>query len=728
MNKKTIFSFFVLVLLLLIPYHAFALSMDEVKADIKAELKDGTTTNYTIKDPEEENAVAYSFKPERTAVYIFSASDYELALLDMYQVLPSGKLEFMCCETDELELALEAGQSYILYVYWACNNPDEGDMETSLAVASRGPVVAGSGFCGEDMTWEMDELGKLVITGTGAMYKDAEWEWESTGIEITSLVISEGVTEISDEAFRFCDKMTSVSFPSTLETIGKDAFCNCRALTSIVIPDRVTCIRTSAFERCRALTSVTMSESVKEIGSKAFYGTGIDSITLPACIEYVGAKAFGYIYKDGSVKKNTVFVVNGYKGSAAQNCAENTKLVFHSIGSVTIEEPELLSISENDGSTRLAFNSVAYATKYILYRKAEEGSWEKMETISREDIFVKHDPDRDEEYVEARYIPAGTEITIYPYCIEELYGVTCSYSVQAVNGTVRSSYNQTGLAWKYVDRPFFTLSNGSTSIDVNAEFYHGGERYVIYRKVAGGTWESVKSGALSVDPLSREDLTFKDKNVASGKKYYYKIKVYYTAADGTSCSKTSYLSNITRIDKASFSVSNSSSGVLIKWDKVKDAKGYYVYRDYNIIKQFSGNATLTYVDKGVINGSEHEYTVVAYASDGSKGYKYSSKMIMRLGKPSLSSASNVTSGSVLLKWKANSSARGYQIQYSTNKSMKSNVETVTIHSYKTVSKKISRLSKGKTYYFRIRSYGVKDYDEKKSYSAWSGKKAVKIVK
>lgn len=60
------------------------------------------------------------------------------------------------------------------------------------------------------------------------------------------------------------------------------------------------------------------------------------------------------------------------------------------------------------------------------------------------------------------------------------------------------------------------------------------------------------------------------------------------------------------------------------------------------------------------------------------------------------------------------------IQYSTSSTFKSGDKTVTVTSYKTTSKTISKLAGGKKYYVRIRTY--KTVGKTKFYSAWSAKK------
>ncbi len=75
-----------------------------------------------------------------------------------------------------------------------------------------------------------------------------------------------------------------------------------------------------------------------------------------------------------------------------------------------------------------------------------------------------------------------------------------------------------------------------------------------------------------------------------------------------------------------------------------------------------------------------------------------------------------------IKWKTTNNADGYEIRYSTNKSMKS-AKTVKVTSASSTSKKVSKLKAKKTYYVQIRAY--RTVSGKKYYSAWSKAKSVK---
>ncbi len=87
-----------------------------------------------------------------------------------------------------------------------------------------------------------------------------------------------GVTQIDVLAFNNQSNLSSVNL-SSIEKIGDRAFANCPALTSITLPTTLKEIGMFAFENS-GLTSLTL-QSAEAIGSKAFKGTAIETITLP---------------------------------------------------------------------------------------------------------------------------------------------------------------------------------------------------------------------------------------------------------------------------------------------------------------------------------------------------------------------------------------------------------------------------------------------------------------
>lgn len=81
--------------------------------------------------------------------------------------------------------------------------------------------------------------------------------------------------------------------PDGVETIGRYAFYGCAGLTSITIPDSVVSIEAGAFDGCTGLTSITIPDSVTNIDDYTFWAcTGLTSIIIPDNATNIGMNAF----------------------------------------------------------------------------------------------------------------------------------------------------------------------------------------------------------------------------------------------------------------------------------------------------------------------------------------------------------------------------------------------------------------------------------------------------
>ena len=104
------------------------------------------------------------------------------------------------------------------------------------------------------------------------------------------------LTSISNYVFYQCSNLTSVTFesPSVLTTIGESVFEQSGINGSITLPASLTSLQTKVFYQCSNLTSVTFgSPSVlTTIGLSTFNGSGLESIALPASVTNIGDFAF----------------------------------------------------------------------------------------------------------------------------------------------------------------------------------------------------------------------------------------------------------------------------------------------------------------------------------------------------------------------------------------------------------------------------------------------------
>ena len=94
------------------------------------------------------------------------------------------------------------------------------------------------------------------------------------------------------EAFLECTNIKSVILPNTLTAIGTQAFWG-SSLVSISIPASVEEIRGSAFFGCSSLKTVTFGSKLKTIGSDVFLNcTSLTMIEIPASVETIEDQAF----------------------------------------------------------------------------------------------------------------------------------------------------------------------------------------------------------------------------------------------------------------------------------------------------------------------------------------------------------------------------------------------------------------------------------------------------
>ena len=110
-----------------------------------------------------------------------------------------------------------------------------------------------------------------------------------------TIVIEDGVTSISKNAFHGCYNLADITIPNSVTSIGESAFEGCIGLTEINIPDNVTSIGEEAFYECSGLTgTLTIPDSVTSIGVGAFYGcSGLTgTLTIPGSVASIGSLAF----------------------------------------------------------------------------------------------------------------------------------------------------------------------------------------------------------------------------------------------------------------------------------------------------------------------------------------------------------------------------------------------------------------------------------------------------
>ncbi|MCC3867327.1 GH25 family lysozyme [Terrisporobacter mayombei] len=213
--------------------------------------------------------------------------------------------------------------------------------------------------------------------------------------------------------------------------------------------------------------------------------------------------------------------------------------------------------------------------------------------------------------------------------------------------------------------------------------------------------------------------------------YNYKIRGY-KLIDGSYYygNYSNVFSESTRINKVTnlkLDTRNATS-LEISWDRVKDADGYKIYKldtntnTYKIIDTINSNSITSYKHSSIISATNYYYKVKAFKYlNGSNRYSdYSStlKAATRPLQPSVT-LSSTKSNYIKANWtKISKRTTGYQIYMSTSK----NGTFSSIGTTENTSFTKGNLTKGKTYYFKVRAY--RTVDGEKIYSLYSNVKSI----
>lgn len=110
---------------------------------------------------------------------------------------------------------------------------------------------------------------------------------------VQEVVLPDGLTTISNNAFDYARSLQTVNLPSTLTTLGNNAFSNSDLRGPITLPAALTTIPSNAFYYCQNLDDVTFSEGLQTIGSSAFrYCNHLTQASLPSTLTTIGNHAF----------------------------------------------------------------------------------------------------------------------------------------------------------------------------------------------------------------------------------------------------------------------------------------------------------------------------------------------------------------------------------------------------------------------------------------------------
>lgn len=160
----------------------------------------------------------------------------------------------------------------------------EASIQLSLA---RGKLIIPSEYNGYSVT----RLSTDMLYGVGS-----EFDLSTIG-EVRSLIIPDSIYSFNNGSdyitFDNFYNLTRVKLPQSLKKLGYALFSYCEKLTEVIVPDSVEKIEDSVFKNCTNLKKIVLPDSLKYIGYSAFEGCkSLQSLHIPASVEMIDVPVF----------------------------------------------------------------------------------------------------------------------------------------------------------------------------------------------------------------------------------------------------------------------------------------------------------------------------------------------------------------------------------------------------------------------------------------------------
>ncbi len=307
-------------------------------------------------------------------------------------------------------------------------------------------------------------------------------------------------------------------------------------------------------------------------------------------------KTTTYTVKSLKIGKTYKFKVLAYKQTTGLFGTTSTKYgsysnevsVSNTLGKVT----NLKVATTTPTKVKLTWSKVNGADGYLV-QKQVDGKWKNVKSTTS-----------------TSYTVTGLKTnTTTPFRVRAYVTINGSKVYSSVSSTVKGTTSVPKIE-------NFKLTSTSTSTVKLSWSSASVSGYQIFKKTGSGSWKKYQT------IYSKSTLSFTDKNLKLGTKYYYKVRGFYKASNKTYYGDFTISKSITASLPAVVGIQLSSitkTKAVITWDKVAGAQGYQVY-DYSsgsAVKLPTVATNRTAID--ITDGNVYKIKVRAYTKATSDG-------------------------------------------------------------------------------------------------------------
>ena len=653
----------------------------------------------------------------------------------------------------------------------AMNTYDRNYFLAAAEIKCADGTVLPRGICGADLTWEIDDNGTLIVSGTGEMFDYGFHEyralWSRHADSIKNVVIEAGVTSIGKDAFVYCDNITSVTIPASVTSIGEGAFRLCNKLSTVnyggtankwnaisigndnenltganINYAGITWTHNNGtltisgtgdvedynnssapwYDHRYDTTKIVISNGVTGIGEGAFcYFTELTSVSLPGSLKSIGA----YAFRGCSSLKSVVIpdsVTSIGEGAFYRCTALTTATVSNSVSRISygtfMSCENLISVTIPNSVKSIgekAFYNCGSLTD--VYYKGSAAQWNAVmvgldnDSLQNANIYFVHT----HSYTAAVTAPTCTArgYTTYTCSCGDSY--VDNYTDRLGHDYVNGICSRCGEADPnyMLAAPELKITTSSGKPKVYWNEVDGAVKYWLYRSTDGVNFNYY-------DTTTSTNYT--NRSTTIGTTYYYKVK----AIDANDArSEFSVVKRIMCKPAApTVSINRSNGKPKLSWKSVSGAKKYWVYRstDGKNFKYWDSTTKTNYTNKGAASGTKYYYRVKAVAivngNNVASANSNTKNLITTLAKPSVSITTS--GGKPKLTWKAVTGADKYYIYRSTDGKNFKYWESTTKTSYiNTGAKRNTR------YYYKVKAVCAANSNANSAKSASVSIKATK---